>query len=311
MELQKKLYLYASLMLAVSVVGFSIIFFLFSGKSIVSLSFIFGLVFMSLHQVASWYILYQFVITRKRMGNKIHLFNKISVGIAAGFGVIYLVFIQFIGLPMTENVKTWITFLVAILIPVFIFFQENNTNNYVSFDFHKKTNQTKKSLNQSIGFITTWMYINILWFSIGFHMQLNVFVFIFLILLLIQNGLAYTTYGQSRYWNFTYELVYLVFILAIALTLKMQILYTLAILLGIAFVYRQWMDLEYSPQSRIVGGLLFIGLAVGTLVNPLNIYYMDYSVSKLVPFVGLGYGCVFMVAYIINNPRFIKKLMKK
>ena len=129
--------------------------------------------------------------------------------------------------------------------------------------------------------------------------------------MLIQNGLAYTTYGQSRYWNFTYEIVYLVFILAIALTLKLNILYSLGILLGIVFVYRQWMDLEYSTQSRIIGGLVFIGLAVGTLINPLNIYYTDYSVSNLVPFVGLGFGCVFMVAYIINNPRFIKKLMKK
>jgi hypothetical protein len=160
MALNKKLTIYGGILLAISIVSFIVTFILLSSKSIISIAFFAGLIFFILHQVASWWIIYQFAITRKRMGNRLHMYNKLAVGISAGFGFIYLVLVQLVDLSFNEQLTPVFTVISLILMALYIFLQENNTNNFYYFNLHKKTNQSKKSLNQSIGFLTTWMYIN-------------------------------------------------------------------------------------------------------------------------------------------------------
>lgn len=311
MALDKKLTIYGGILLAISIVSFIITFILFSSHSLISLAFFGGLIFFILHQIASWWILYQFAITRRRMGNRLHMYNKWSVFITAGFGFVYLVLVQFIDLSFNEQLSPVFTVISLVLMAVYIFVQENNTNNFYYFNLHKKTNQSKKSLNQSVGILTTWMYINIIWLAISIDKPLTVFVFVFLILMLTQNGLAYTTYGQSKYWNFTYEMLYVVAFITVSLSTGFIVLKVLGFLLGLAFVIRQWLDLEYSKFSKIAGIAAAIVVGVFFFVNPFGIEFEIMDISGIIPVVSCGFIVVLALAYVVHEPRFMHKLMKK
>lgn len=310
MALDKKLNLYGGILLAISIVSFIITFVLFSSHSLISVAFIAGLVFFVLHQIASWWILYQFAITRRRMGNRLHMYNKWAVGITAGFGFVYLLVIQLIDLSFSEQFKPVFTVITIILMALYIFVQENNTNNFYYFNLHKKTKQSKKSLNQSIGFLTTWMYINILWLSISIDKPLTVVVFVFVLLMLTQNGLAYTTYGQSKYWNFTYEILFVVTFITLSLSTGFLVLKVLGFVLGLLFVVRQWIDLEYSKMSKLTGVAASIVCGIVYFLNPFGVDFKVMDLSSILPIVGLGFLTVFAIAYVVHEPKFMHKLMK-
>jgi hypothetical protein len=140
---------------------------------------------------------------------------------------------------------------------------------------------------------------------------LNMFIFLFISLLLIQNGLSYTTYGQSKYWNFTHEMVYVVFILVLGLNVNMIAVTILGLVLAILLVVRQWINQEYSKLSKVIGSIVLALASLSTVINPLNIDYTQKSASSLVPYVGLSFVLIFIIVYIVQNPRFVKKLMKK
>lgn len=244
------------------------------------------------------------------MGNRLHMYNKWAVGIAAAFGFVYLVLIQLIDLSFSEQFSPVVTIVSLVLMAVYIFVQENNTNNFYYFNLHKKTKQSKKSLNQTLGILTTWIYINIIWLSISIDQPLTVFVFVFLILMLTQNGLAYTTYGQSKYWNFTYEILFIVVFIAMSLSTGFIVLKVLGFVLGLAFVLKQWLDLNYSKLSKISGVVTAIVAGIFFFINPFGIDFMVMNISSIIPYVACGFIIVFAIAYIVQEPKFIHKLMK-
>jgi len=311
MALQKKLIIYGSVLLAISLITYTFMFLFISNQSLVSVSYLVGAVLFTLHQIASWWILYQFAITRKQMSNRLHIFNKAGIFITVGFGMSYLILVRIIGLNLQESSTRVSAYISIILMLFFIFVQENNTNNFINLNLHKKTNQSKKSLNQNIGFGTTWILINIIWFSIGLQLPLTAFVFMFILLMLIQNSLAYTTYGQSKYWNTTYEVLFLIYFIVVALELNMMISLVSGYFWGLVFMMRLWKGLGYNRLSQLVGIVIFAATGIIMIVNPFELAYTTMNTSSITPYVMMSFVLAFIIAFVTQEPKFIKKLMKK
>lgn len=311
MDTNKQLWIMGILFLVSSSILF-IIGFIFTGDvGILSIGFFVGIILLLGHQSFMWWILYQFAITHKRMSNKLHFLNKVALGGNAGFILLYLTVAPLVKVPVKETLQPISSILVLITMAIIIVYQENNTNNFFSLDLHKKTNQTKKELNQSIGFIMAWITVNLLWLALAFHFSLNVFTFMYLLLLILQSSLTYTTYGQSKYWNFTYEIVVLLHLSVLGMYYQQWIVYGIAILAGGAFALRQWFDMEYKKSSKIIGTIVYLFVSVIVLVYGIFGNFEQGEPSQLLLFPLLTFAFVFALVYMINDTKFYQKIFIK
>jgi len=311
MEENKRLWIVGILFLIMSSVMYVIGFLFISKVSLISVAFILGLLLFLAHQGFMWWILYQFAITRKRMSNKLHFLNKIGMAGTFGFVFLYLVLIPFIDREINESLNPFSSSLVVLIAIWIIAYQENNTHNFITMNVHKKIKQSKKEFNQWVGFGVSWMTINVLWLSIAFDSPLNLFVLVYILLLVLQSSLTYTTYGQSKYWNFTYEAVLLTQLFVTGLYFDNLIVYSVSSLLGLGFVFRQWYELEYKPMSKIIGIIVYSGLASLVYMNPLHWNLSGKDPSMLIQFPFFVVGSVFLVIYLLDNPKFYEKIFVK
>jgi len=311
MEDNKRLWIVGILCLSISSMIYLVGFLFISKVSLISVAFILGLLLFLAHQGFMWWILYQFAITRKRMSNKLHLLNKIGMAGNFGFLFLYLVLIPFIDMEINESLNPFSTILVILIALWIIAYQENNTNNFITLNFHKKIKQSKKEFNQWVGFGISWITINVIWLSIAFYSPLNLFVLIYVLLLILQSSLTYTTYGQSKYWNFAYEAVLLTQLFVSALYFDNLIVYVVSSILGLGFVFRQWYDLAYKPISKIVGIIVYSVFSVLLYINPLQWNFIEKDPSKLIQFPFFIVGSVFLIIYVLDNPKFYEKIFVK
>lgn len=311
MEANKQLWIMGSVFLIMSSLLFVIGFIFVSETSLLSVAFIAGLILFLGHQGFMWWILYQFAITKKRMSNKLHLLNKVALGGSVGFMSVYLILIPFIHRSISESLNPISTIIIIILMVSIIIYQENNTNNFFTWNLHKRTNQTKKEFNQSIGFVMAWMVINLIWLSIAFYIPLTIFTFMYLFLLVLQSSLTYTTYGQSKYWNFAYEAVLLIQLFVISLHFDVLLLYILSTLFISGFMLRQWVELEYKRTSKIIGIVLYITLSLLLYINPMQLDFLGSDPSNLIGYPLLMSGSVFLILFMVDNPKFYEKIFVK
>lgn len=311
MDTNKQLWIMGILFLVVSSILF-IVGYAFTGDTgILSIGFFVGIILFLGHQGFMWWVLYQFAITHKRMSNKLHLLNKVALGGTSGFILVYLIVAPLIKVPIKETLNPISSIIVLITMVSIIIYQENNTNNFFVLDLHKKTNQTKKELNQSIGFIMAWITINLLWLALAFHFSLNLFTFMYLLLLILQSSLTYTTYGQSKYWNFTYESVVLLHLFVLGMYYQQWFVYGFAILIGGAFVLRQWFDMEYKKSSKIIGAVIYLLVSLMVLIYGMFGNFEQGEPSQLLLYPLLTFTFVFGLVYMINDPKFYQKIFVK
>lgn len=311
MEANKQLWILGIAFLVMSSILF-IVGYLFTGSvGIVSIAFFIQILMFLMHQAFMWWILYQFAITNKRMSNKLHFLNKVALGGSAGFLFLYLVIAPLSQVPIKETISPISSVLVILIMAIVIVYQENNTNNFFVLNLHKKVNQTKKELNQMISFLMAWITINLLWLSLAFHLSLNIFTFMYLLLLVLQSSLTYTTYGQSKYWNFTYETVVLLQLFVLGLYYRQWIVLVAATLLGGAFLVRQWYDLEYKKSSKIIGVIVYLIVTVLMIVRQFLWMSIYGEPSRLLLFPLFILIFVFSLIYMINDPKFYQKIFIK
>lgn len=272
------------------------------------LLFIFGAVALVSHQTTIWWIFYRFAVTRQRMKNRLQFMHQVALGVTFGFTFLYIGVNVLWGMGLYEKTDDWQTLLIVLLMVVYILYQENNTHNLISLNLHKKVNQSKKAMNQYIGFALNWLMINILWNSIGLSKGLPVFAFIYVFLILVQNSLNYTTLGQSRYWNFTYEVVLLIHLYCVAIQNEWMALFAVTVVLSIVLFLRQWRWLNYKRRSKIIGVCMIV-FANSILVFMMRdgLFFQE-SLSYLIPFPFILYLIILAIVYIINEPSFYKRL---
>jgi hypothetical protein len=273
--------------------------------------FIIGMIAIVVHQLATWWIFYRFAITRQRMKNRLQFMHQVALGVTFGFSFIYLVSNAFLGKPLHEETKGWHTLVLLVLIGIYILYQENNTHNLFSFNLHKKVNQTKKAVNQYIGFGLNWLLINILWNALGIGGGLPVFAFIYVFLMLLQNSLNYTTLGQSKYWNFTYEAIILIHLYTVGMQNGWIWMIVISGFLGIALFLRHWNWLHYKKYSMAIGVSLMVVLNAMFILKILDGQYLQDSLSGLIPIPFNLYLIILAIVYIINEPSFYKRLSKQ
>jgi hypothetical protein len=273
--------------------------------------FIVGMIAIVGHQVATWWIFYRFAITRQRMKNRLQFMHQVALGVTFGFSFIYLVANVFLGTHLHEETKGWHTLVLLVLIGIYILYQENNTHNLFSFNLHKKVNQTKKAVNQYIGFGLNWLLINILWNALGIGGGLPVFAFIYVFLMLVQNSLNYTTLGQSKYWNFTYEAIVLIHLYSVGMQNGWVWMIVISGFLGLALFLRHWNWLHYKKYSMAIGISLMVVLNTMFILKILDGQYLHEPLSELIPIPFNLYLIILAIVYIINEPSFYKRLSKQ
>lgn len=273
--------------------------------------FIVGMIAIVGHQVATWWIFYRFAITRQRMKNRLQFMHQVALGVTFGFSFIYLLANAFLGRHLHEDTKGWHTLVLLVLIGIYILYQENNTHNLFSFNLHKKVNQTKKAVNQYIGFGLNWLLINILWNALGIGGGLPIFAFIYVFLMLVQNSLNYTTLGQSKYWNFTYEAIVLIHLYSVGLQNGWIWMIVISGFLGLALFLRHWNWLHYKKYSMAIGVLLMVILNAMFILKILDGQYRQDPLSELIPIPFNLYLIILAIVYIINEPSFYKRLSKQ
>lgn len=309
-------------MLTISLILMVILFFIF-GKS--STDFLGGwllliLVFvgMTVHLAGTWWVLYQFAITRKRMSNKLHLFNRVSVIVSLVLSAVYLGFGLLLGLEPSDDVRLLEGIVAIVLMGLYIFYQENNTNNFLVVNLHMKMKVSKKEYNQMIGFLIGWIGASLLWLLMAAGLDISFMSFFYIVLILVQNGLSYTTYGQSKQWNFTYEVVLISHLIGMGLAGDYIILTVIGLVMGLVLCFRQWITNAYSTGARIVGFLLYLAVAV--------VFVLKHNVMAevAIPLLDAGSGLTesmlagvmlffltFAVAFVIKEPTFLKGLSTK
>lgn len=310
MSFKKRLFIISGCLLALSFIAYVILDLIVADSMhpiVVWISFI---LFMA-HQGASWWVLYRFAMNRQRMSNRLHFMNRVFLGITFGFGLVYIVVIQWFNEGFSEVYQPIITPMMFIMVFGNILYQENNTHNVVNFHISEKTNQSKKTVNQYAGIFTTWLFINFLWLPIGFGSVLSIFSFAYIFLMLVQSSLSYTTYGQSRYWNFTYEVILLLHLSVIGLQQESMLMMIIVGCLSIAFLLRQWIELTYKIRGIIAGVLAFIVVHGVLLMNVFGFSFVDGAFSQLILYPFVQFMIAFVVAYIVNEPLYLQRLLKQ
>ena len=273
--------------------------------------FIFGLIAIVCHQIATWWIFYRFAITRQRMKNRLQFMHQVALAVTLGFSLIYLIVNAFFDVGLQKNASLGQTIVLLFLMGIYIFYQENNTHNFIAINLHKKVNQSKKAVNQYIGFILNWILINIMWNFLGFKEGLPVFAFIYVFMILVQNSLNYTTLGQSKYWNFTYEAIILLHIYSVGMKNGWIWMVVLGGCLGIALFFRQWKWLHYKKYSVMLGIILLVFINGVFLYNITEGRYMQNALAEIIPIPFNFYLIILAIVYIINEPTFYKRLSKQ
>ncbi len=321
MDFQKKLRKQGIIMLSISILS-AILLFVLWGKSKMDHPWgwwllIIGLIPFVGQQVGTWIILYRFAVTRKRMSNKLHMFNKVSALITLVMSTLMVLMAKLYHVPITDGSEIFKGLLVLVLLGLYIFYQENNTNNYLVLDIYKKFSQSKKEYNQMIGFLTGWMGVNVLWLTLFAGISLNFLTFFYIVLILVQNALSYTTYGQSKQWNFTYEIIGVGHLISLGFAASSIVIVLVGLVVGILLCIRQWVSNEYSLGAKLVGVLIYLGLGV-TMVLSSSLVMEDFllldgslSVTEIIPYVFILFLITFSLTFVVNEPRFLKNLSTK
>jgi len=322
MDLQKKLRIQGIVMLSFSLVT-TMVFFLVFGRGVTDLLggwflLILVVLAMVIHLGGSWWILYQFAITRKRMSNKLHLFNRVSVIITLVMCALYLVFGIIFDMKFSDDVRLIEGMIGIAVLVLYVFYQENNTNNFVVINLNKKLEISRKEYNQLIGFLTGWIGATVLWVLMAAGISINFITFFYITLILVQNGLSYTTYGQSRQWNFTYEIIAIGYILSFGIAGGYIILTIIGLMLGLLHCLRQWKSSKYKIVSRVIGSAIYLLMSGFILLN--NSVFKDISIEWLQVGTGVSecmlvslimFLVTFSVAFVVNEPTFLKGLSTK
>ncbi len=258
------------------------------------------MIMMLIQQFLCWWVLYRFLILRRKMSNKLHVYNLVMVAGNTVAGAAFLVFAR-ISAPLDEYPDPGRFAVVYGLMVAYVLYQENNTNSYISFDMHKRIGIHKRMLNQWIGFLACSLVINIMWITMSAGISLTVFGYAYLLLILIQFSLSYTTYGQSKHWNFTYEAVMLIHILAFGLQRTSIITVIIGCAAGILMIWRQCR--MAALKTVVVGVLVF--LVTASSVTYLTFYSGTASegVSALIPYALIPYLAVACSVYLMEHRR--------
>lgn len=256
------------------------------------------------HLSASMYFLYRFSISGQRMSSKLLVLNKFFVAANMVGVFVFLVLSIISGSFILKHIEMAssapIQYVLILITGIYILYQENNTWNFLPT---KKWMSifgpyNKKNLNQIVGILLMYFFTGLLWLLPMFGISLPVMSFAMLFLILIQNSLAYTTFGQNRYWNFTFEFT-LLLNLSMILNQYHHLLFILVLLLinGI-FCYRQWIQMEYKKMSKLIGTFVTIILfsVVYFFVLPLSLNHSAF----LLFFCGI-YLTIFAIAFIIEK----------
>lgn len=304
--MKKKWFLLGSVIGVISAVSY-IITALFIEQSFSIYIIGIGFIICLLHQFGSVGILYRFAITRHRMSNRLHVYNKLMMIIMIGAMTLHMVILKLTLGQLSEEPKLLSVIVVLIIMFSNIIYQENNTRNFIKKPLFKIKYKQKKAFNQYFGVITSALAILVMWIGILTDVYMDVPTYLFLVLYIIQSSLAYTTYGQSRYWNFTYEVVCIVYVLSIGLLDQNLVFIVAGSLLGILLSYIQWHKLEYNSFSIGMGSVLYV--VIGTILYTLNPFVYTYLSDSILVALIIVFG-VFGISFFINDPKFYKRLFK-
>lgn len=259
-------------------------------------------VFMLLHQLGNGFILYRFAVTKHRMSNKLHVYNKLMMIITVSAIILHIFAMNIISDGYLRE-ESWVTVLIfGIIMLLNIIYQENNTSAFLKKVPFKIQNSNKRNFNQLFSLYTSELAIIILWVGMVTNQLLSPLTAAFLFLYVIQTSLSYTTYGQSKYWNVTYELLFVVYIIAYSIQSELLITFILGVAISAIIGFR--ITDSFNRISRFVGLVLHIGLV------PLAYFVHLESVSQTNAMrlaIG-GMAIIYLIVFIIDRPKFIKKL---
>ncbi len=321
MDFQKKLRKQGIIMFSISIIA-AILLFAVWGKSKMNHPWgwwllIIGLIPFIGQQVGTWIILYRFAVTRKRMSNKLHLFNRISALITIILSSLMVLMAKLYDVPITDSSNIFRGLLVLVLLGLYIFYQENNTNNLIVLNLYKKLKQSKKEYNQMIGFLTGWTGVNLLWLTLFAGISLNFMTFFYIVLILIQNALSYTTYGQSKQWNFTYEIIGVGHLVSLGFSSSSIVIIVIGLSVGLILCIRQWIGNGYLLRAKLSGIFIYIVLG-STMVLSSTVLMKNWvliqgslNVTEIIPYVFILFLVTFSLTFVINEPRFLKNLSTK
>lgn len=262
---------------------------------------------LSLHQAGNYLILYQFAISKQRMSNRLHVYNKLLIMVMSICGIIYGIMLKLMTQGLSENPSGLISLIFIVLMILNIIYQENNTTKFIKKPLIKIKYNQRRSFNQYFGVLSAALAIMMIWINLVSQVKIDAAIYLFLFLYLVQTGLSYTTYGQSRYWNFTYEVLMSVYVLSIGFNRENFIIIMLGIVLCILLSLRQWKEREYKSYSIIFGVGLYLGVILLAWFTEIfvNKYFSGTLFFSLV---------ILMISYIltflVNDPKFHKRFFK-
>jgi len=127
----------------------------------------------------------------------------------------------------------------------------------------------------------------------------------------VQNSLSYTTFGQSKYWNLTYELVLVGHVGAIGLITSNITITIVGAILGLLLFLRQWKEANYKFLSQLVGSGIFVAMYVMMLLNLFKLDYETMMITEGLLMVMCIFLLTFIGSYLVVKPDFISALNKK
>lgn len=269
----------------------------------------FAMIFYFLHLGASMYFLYRFSISGQRMSSKLQVLNKFFVAAnVSGFFVFLLLALvgnSYLIVEVDQAMETPIQFVFLLILGGYILYQENNTWSFLPTKkiMARFGSYNKKNLNQMVGIFVMYFFISSLWLFPMFTIALPVLTFMSISFIILQNSLAYTTFGQNRYWNFVFEITILLNLSIMTSRYHNPIFLLMMIFLHSLFFYRQWKIMEYKKNS------IGIGTAFSIVLCSFMYFYvlpMDWNHSNFIAlFLGM-YLTIFTLAYIIDKQSFNK-----
>ncbi|MBN2221316.1 MAG: hypothetical protein JW708_03850 [Vallitaleaceae bacterium] len=288
-------------------VSFAMVISLLKDKNIILQGL--GSFFYILHLAASMYFLYRFSISGQRMSSKLLVLNKFFV--AANMGGFFLfLFLSLFGSSyiisnVNQAMEAPVQIFFLIVIAAYIIYQENNTWNFLPTKkiMARFGSYNKKNVNQMVGIIMMYLFISALWLFPMFGIALPVLIFMSLCFIIIQNSLAYTTFGQNRYWNFTFEITFLLNLSILTNRYDHPAVILLVMLIHSLFFYRQWKMVEYKKISMRIGivfAVVFSGIIYFVLLP------QEWNHSNFIALFSGMYLTIFAIPFIIEKQSFNK-----
>lgn len=240
-------------------------------------------VLFGLHLAFNIWVLYYYIYSRKKVKNKLHLYNKLTLVANGVFLFCYIGLLHWLKIGISENYNQIESITVSLVMLINIIIQENNTFNFIDWGKNLPKLSNNGIWTAYASFRNTYLLIFGLWIFPVLGYSISVYSLLFLSLLLNQRSLAFTTFAQNKYWNFIYEFVLVSFLMANAYLTGHIIWYACALMAGLVFIVKVGLE-QREKRLRYTLAKSIKGVAYDEFLKSER----NYRISSIVA-TGIGY----------------------